>query len=65
MKKFGFLKIVHEKYKHGKKGVRGGGGDSEASEFVTSLNVAMEHNSEIMGLVPKIQVRLPTKFRQD
>ena len=47
------LKIIHEKFKHGKKGQ-----EPIVQQFVQSFDDAVEHNKEIESLIPKAQVNV-------
>lgn len=53
VKKCGLLKIIHEKYKSGKKVV-----DPIVSDFLQSFDTAIEHNKEVEGLLPRAQENL-------
>jgi len=51
VKKYGFLKIVHEKYKTARKEP-----DEDMKELALSLHTAIENNPDIKALIPRIQV---------
>ena len=53
VKKCGMLKIVYDKYKHGKKTE-----DPIVTEFVRSFDDAIEYNKELETLLSKTQVKI-------